>query len=251
MPLAGAGLETPLLLRVADRKPVFEQDNPRSDQGRFKLRAELQEFTVFGLAAKAHDFFHAGPVVPASIKQRDLARGRQVRDVALKVPLGFFPLGRRGQRHDPAHARVQVLNDALDNAALAGRIPPLKYHHQVEPLPRDPFLQLDQLDLQAEQFLFIEFFRELRLFGAGEPRVIFIIGIGPRAGLLAGGGLFWVHHACLLGWCWRIGSAGPAEARRDAVDAEQQRDQVVLGGLIAPPVAEFAQQPDLFEAGLA
>ena len=53
---------------------------------------------------------------------------RQVLDVALEVPLGLLPLGRRGQRDDPGDPRVEVLGDPLDRAALARRVAALEDH---------------------------------------------------------------------------------------------------------------------------
>ena len=50
-------------------------------------------------------------------------------DVALEVPLAALALGRRGQRGDARDARVQVLGDPLDRAALAGGVAALEHDH--------------------------------------------------------------------------------------------------------------------------
>jgi hypothetical protein len=39
------------------------------------------------LGAEAHHALHAGAVVPAAVEDHDFARGRQVRNVALRVHL--------------------------------------------------------------------------------------------------------------------------------------------------------------------
>ena len=105
------------------------------------------------LSAEAHDPLDAGAVVPAAVEQHDLAAGRQMRHVALEVPLRALALVRRRQRHDAADARVQALGDALDDAALAGGIAPLEDHHDLQLVGLHPVLQLDQLALQRSSSL--------------------------------------------------------------------------------------------------
>ena len=51
--------------------------------------------------------------------------------VALKVPLGLLAVARRRQGHHPADPRVQALGDALDDAALAGRVAPFEDDDQL------------------------------------------------------------------------------------------------------------------------
>ena len=53
------------------------------------------------------------------------------------------------QRHHPGAPRVQVLDEALDRAALAGGVAALEQHHHPLPGVLDPGLHLQQLDLQA------------------------------------------------------------------------------------------------------
>ena len=121
---------------------------PRADQHPLELRRLPHELQVLRPAAEPHHPLDAGPVVPGPVEQHDLAGRRQVRDVALEVPLGRLPLARLLQRHHPGAARVEVLHEPLDGAALAGGVAPLEQDHQ--PLARllDPVLQLQQLDLQ-------------------------------------------------------------------------------------------------------
>src|SRR5438552_2757407 len=67
--------------------------------------------------------------------------------VPLEVPLAVLALARLLQRHHPGAARVEVLHEPLDGAALAGRVAPLEEHHQPLAGVLDPVLQLEQLDL--------------------------------------------------------------------------------------------------------
>src|ERR1035438_9790380 len=75
-----------------------------------------------------------------------------MRDVALEVPLGFFALSGRGKGHHAADAGVEGFGDALDGAALAGRVAAFKQDHDAQAAVTNPFLELDQLDLEAAEF---------------------------------------------------------------------------------------------------
>ena len=70
-------------------------------------------------------------------------------DVALEVPLPALDVARLLQRHHARAARVQVLHEALDRAALAGGVAAFEQDHHALPGVLDPGLQLEQLDLQA------------------------------------------------------------------------------------------------------
>lgn len=118
--------ETQVLLGVGDGEPVLEQLDARARQHLFELRHAAEEFLVLFVVAETHDPLDPGTVVPAAVEQDDLATGRQVRDVALEIPLGLLAVVRRGQRGDPADPRVEALGDALDHAALARRVAPLE-----------------------------------------------------------------------------------------------------------------------------
>ena len=120
--------ETTLLLLVADREPVLDEDDPGPDEHPFELRAGPHELAVLVVRAEAHDPLDAGAVVPASVQQHHLAGRRQMGDVALEIPLGPFSLGRRRERDDTRDPRAHALGDPLDGAALAGRIAALEEH---------------------------------------------------------------------------------------------------------------------------
>ncbi len=68
--------------------------------------------------------------------------------VALEVPLAALDFGRLLQRDHARAARIQVLHEALDRAALAGRVATLEQDHDLLPGLLHPRLQLEQLDLQ-------------------------------------------------------------------------------------------------------
>ena len=72
------------------------------------------------------------------------------------------------QRHDAADARIEALGDALDDAALAGRVAPLEDHHHLQAFEPHPFLQLDEFELQAGEFVDVGVVLARRL---GRPRV--------------------------------------------------------------------------------
>ena len=76
-------------------------------------------------------------------------------DVALEVPLAALGVGRFLQRDDPRTPRVQVLHQALDRAALAGRVAALEQDHHTLAGLLHPGLQLEQLDLQAVFLLLV------------------------------------------------------------------------------------------------
>ena len=147
----GAFLEAALLLGVADREPVLEQHDPGAHEHALELRAGAQALLVLLVGAEAHHPLDAAAVVPGAVEDDDLARRRQVGDVALEVPLGPLALGRGGQGDDGRAARVQRLGDALDRAALARRVAALEDHHDLQALLLDPVLQPDQLELQLGQ----------------------------------------------------------------------------------------------------
>ena len=105
------------------------------------------------LGAEAHDPLDAGAVVPAAVEDHDLAGGRQVREVALEVELRLLALGRRRQGDHPEDPRADPLGDALDHAALAGRVAALEDDHDPRPGRLHPGLQMRELDLEPGEFL--------------------------------------------------------------------------------------------------
>jgi hypothetical protein len=119
--------------------------------------------------AEAHDALDAGAIVPGAVEQHHFAGGRQVRHVALEIPLMALALGRAGQRDDAADARIEPLGDALDGAALAGRVAAFEQHDDLELLVLHPVLQAHEFMLQAEQLAEIDLAVERCLGGPDMP----------------------------------------------------------------------------------
>ena len=107
------------------------------------------------LRAEAHHVFHTQAVIPTAVEDHDFARGGEVLHVALHVHLRLLAVGRRGQRHQPEHARADAFGDGLDGAALAGGIAALEDDDDAQALVLDPFLQLAELALELAQFLLV------------------------------------------------------------------------------------------------
>ena len=97
-------MESTFLLLIADGKPVFQEDDSRTNEHLLKFGAGTHELAVFLLGAESHHVFNAGTVVPAPIEQNDLAGGREVLDVALEIPLCPFGIGWLAKRDDPTSA---------------------------------------------------------------------------------------------------------------------------------------------------
>ena len=117
------------------------------------------------LGAVVHHPLDVGAVVPGPVEHHHLARGGQVLDVALEVPLRALPLGRLGQRDDPDRARAGAFGDPLDHAALAGRAAALEDHQDLQALGLDPVLQQHQLLLEALHLDVVRRGLELALLG--------------------------------------------------------------------------------------
>jgi hypothetical protein len=93
--IVDAAEESHVLLFVGDREPVLEQPDAGAHQHALELRHGAEELLVFVRRAEAHDVLDAGAVVPAAVEQHDLACCRQVRHVALEVPLRALAIVRR------------------------------------------------------------------------------------------------------------------------------------------------------------
>ena len=136
--IVDAAEKTQVLLLVGDREPIFQQLDARANQHALELRHGAEELLVFLGAAKSHHMLHAGAVVPTAIEQNDFPGRRQVRHIALEVPLCPLAVIRRRQRHYAADAWIELLGDALDRAALAGRIAPFEQDQNLFAALRPP-----------------------------------------------------------------------------------------------------------------
>src|SRR5215471_511353 len=108
-----------MLLRVGDREPVFDEHDPGAHEHSLEVGNGAEELLVLLVVAEPHHVLHSGAVVPAPVEQHDLAACRQMRDVALEIPLRALALARRRKGYDAADAGIQPLRDTLDDAALA------------------------------------------------------------------------------------------------------------------------------------
>ena len=146
---------------------------PGADQHPLEFRHVAKKLLALGFGAEAHDPLDAGAVVPAAVEQHDFTARRQVRDIALEIPLGALALGRGRQGDDLADPWVEPLGDSLDDPALAGSVAALEQHDQFEFLVNNPILQFDQFPLQSQQFAEI---------GAAVERVSLVASgaTGPR-----------------------------------------------------------------------
>ena len=93
---------------------------------RSKFGASRRKSQYSPVAAEAHHPFNRGAVVPAAIKHHDLASGRQMRDIALEIPLRQFAIGGLAQRDQANIARLQRRHDAFNRAALASGVAPIE-----------------------------------------------------------------------------------------------------------------------------
>src|SRR3984893_4926191 len=124
--------EAKLLLLVADGKPILQQDNARTDQHALEFGNGMEEFLVLFFRAESHHPLDAGAVVPATVEQGDFSAGRQMRRVALNIPLGAFtPAGSR-QPRDPAAPRIEALRDPLDDPPLSPPVAALVAAHDLQ-----------------------------------------------------------------------------------------------------------------------
>src|SRR6185436_15546751 len=233
-----ARLEPALLLLVGDRQPVLDDDDPGAQEVALELRARPHEVLVLVLRAEAHDVLDAGAVVPGAVEQDHLARRRQVRDVALEVPLRALALRRRAEGDDAHDPRVRLRRDALDRAALAGRVAALEEHRDLEAGVDDPLLQAHELRLQALELLLVLALAE----GARLGRAA-VVHRRPLPGALDGG-----HGATLLPFV----DFGTPIGRRPRADGMADLPRVaerVADAAEAPPVL-LVQRRELRRAEL-
>src|SRR5258708_11688452 len=110
---------------------------------------------------ESHHLLDTPPVVPGPVEQDDLTPRRQMRDIALVVPLPALPLGGCRQRGYPRDARAQIFGDALDGPTLARGVATFKYDHDPGPGFPGPFLEPHEFRLKAEKFGSVDVFGDL------------------------------------------------------------------------------------------
>jgi hypothetical protein len=96
----------------------FRRIDPVVDDRFLDPGNHLQKLLGLALGAEPHHPLNAGPIVPAAVKDDDLARRWQMRNVALGVHLRFFALGGRRQ---PTTRKMR----GLTRSVIASIVPPL------------------------------------------------------------------------------------------------------------------------------
>src|SRR5690606_18234920 len=147
--------EALLLVHLVDRQPVLVEQDAVVDQQLLEHRRLFQEQLVLVGGTEAHHLLDAGAVVPAAVEQHQLARRRQVRGIALEVPLRHFALARLRQCDDAHLARVQPLGDGVDHATLAGGVAALEQDHHPLAGVRQPVREVVQLELERLERLLV------------------------------------------------------------------------------------------------
>ena len=141
-------LEPPGLLLAADVEEVLDQDDPVVDDRLLDQRDHLEEPLGLRRGAVAHHELDTGAVVPAAVEDHDLARRRELRDVALDVHLRADPRVRGGQRDVLEDAGARPLRDPPDRAALAGGVHALEHDEDPGAGRLDPLLHRHELALE-------------------------------------------------------------------------------------------------------
>src|SRR5690606_31966273 len=88
-------------------------------------------------------------------EQHDLAGGRQVRHIALEVPLPGLALGRLAERDHTALARIDMLADSVDRPALARAVAAFAQHGHARAGLRYPARQEHQFALHRLEGRFV------------------------------------------------------------------------------------------------
>ena len=87
-----AFLEMLLLFVIFDGEPVFHQQDSVLHQHLLKLWIGHIKLLQLFASCEAHNFFHAGPVVLAPVKDNDFSSTGEMLHIALEIPLAFLML---------------------------------------------------------------------------------------------------------------------------------------------------------------
>jgi len=167
--------EALLLFGFRDVEIIFQEDGSRADQHVFVLRHGDHEALILLVVAEAHHPLDAGAVVPAPVEDHEFARGGKMRSEALEIPFAPFAVGGRAQRDDARLAGTEMLDDALDDAVLAGGVAAFEDHQQFAVARDDVALEFHQFDLKLVELLLVALVRQrgrvCRSFGAAHLTV--------------------------------------------------------------------------------
>src|SRR4029434_8739213 len=92
-------------------------------------------------------------IVRGAVEQDNLARRREMRDIALDVNLRLLTVGGRRQCHVPVDARARAGGNSADHAALARRVAALENHDDTRTLGLNPSLPADEVHFELSQLL--------------------------------------------------------------------------------------------------
>src|SRR5450756_2531879 len=110
------------------------------------------------LGAEAHYPLDTCTVIPTAVKQHEFLGRWQIRNIALEVPRCTVPVRGFAKSDDAGLAWTQMLDNALDRAVLAGRIPALQDDQDLVIAFDEVPLQLDQFDLEFAQAVLVGLF---------------------------------------------------------------------------------------------
>src|SRR5688572_7177562 len=126
--------------------------------------------------AEPHHILDPGAVVPAAVKNHDLAGSREMLHVPLHVHLALFAIRRGRQRDNAKHARADALSDGADGSSLARAVASLEHDDDAQPLGLHPRLECAEFRLKASQLLLV-----LLAIQRGFTVVLALLGHAPRA----------------------------------------------------------------------
>jgi hypothetical protein len=140
---------------------LLDEEYTGIDDGLFYFGNDPQE--AFGLivGAEPHNPLDARAIVPTTIKDDDFSSRRKVGEISLNIHLRFLSLSWRRQSDDAEDARTYSGRYGFYRSAFTCSIAPLEYDADLLFLVANPFLQLDELNVEplklALVFLAFEF----------------------------------------------------------------------------------------------
>ncbi len=144
-------------------QPVLQEDDTLANQKRLERWTVPEKLPVLFLSTKAHHVLYASAVIPAPVEDDDFTSGGQLFNVALSMERRLLPLGRRGEGDHAKDARADALHNPFYYAAFAGSISSFENNDNAGVGRLDPLLELDQFNLQLENFGLVVFFIEFLL----------------------------------------------------------------------------------------
>ena len=94
-------------------------------------------------------------VVPAAVEEDNLAGGRHLFDVSLRIQLRPLAFSWRRQRDMSEDAWANALHDAMNHSAFAGGITAFENYYNLSASGLYPVLHLDQFGLKLVELLLV------------------------------------------------------------------------------------------------